>query len=143
MNMRHDNGIPFKVGDVLSEIEGLDGEVVYFATACASYPRGNDKIGHLTSMPTSSGGIKIRKFNGDVVWWMYPPEEPTSLMAAMNSIMGLLSGSAMQITTEVRCTVAGHRKHYWESHVIDDLEEIDGLLRDAAASALASFKAAK
>jgi hypothetical protein len=58
-------------------------------------------------------------------------------------LLGLLSGSAMQITTEVRCTVAGHRKHYWESHVIHGLEEIDGLLRDAATNALASLKAAE
>lgn len=141
MNLRNENGIPLRCGDMLSEIEGFDGELHYTATACVSYPRGNDKIGHLTSAPTSPSGVKIRKFNGDVVWWCEPPSDPTSLMAAMRDIMALLCGEAMQITVEVRCIGGGRRTHYWESHVIHDRDAIGPILLTAKAAAVRERKA--
>lgn len=139
MHLRHENGIPFRCGDVLMEIDGFKNETHYTSTACVSHPRGNDKIGHLTSSPLMpEGGVKIRKFNGDTVWWTNPPTDPTGLMAAMRNVMGLLSGDAIQITIEVCCRGEGRKTHYWESHIIHDLAEIDALLIEASNNALRS-----
>lgn len=131
MNMRHEDGRPFKVGDQLKKIEGtLACGKFYEVTATAVRPTGSTDIGFLTSAPVSPNKVMIRKFNGDVVWWCDPPETPTGLHLAMETILALLNGSAMQTTIEVVVTDCATRRKILKyfTHVTRDLSSIDEVL---------------
>jgi len=139
MNMRHEDGRPFKVGDQVKKIEGtLACGKLYEVTATAVRPTGSTDIGFLTSAPVSPNKIKLRKFNGDVVWWCDPPDTMTGVHLAMDTIMGLLVGTAMQTTIEVVVTDCATRRktHKYFTHITHDLSSIDEVLHQRLADVI-------
>lgn len=128
MHMRHADGRPFKVGDEIKTLTGiLEDERFYDVYAVAAFSGGHKEIGFLTSAPTSTNNFRLRKFNGDVVWWCDPPDTPAALHRAMDDIMSLISGTAMQLTIEVVVNdpVTRRKQHKYFAHVVRDLDGLE------------------